>query len=177
MLNRTPIKIAVVGPESSGKSTLCNELAAYFNCPLVPEMARGYLQTNGAEYNAEIVEHIARLQIEAEFEATANNPNAEMLICDTNLLVIKVWMEHAFGYCPEWIKESLEQYDYSLTMLTDIDIPWERDMLREHPDKRQYFMNKYKDELLDFQVGYHLISGNSEERLKNAVDAVKRMLN
>jgi len=177
LLNRTPIKIAVVGPESTGKSTLTSELAAYFECPVVPEIARIYLETCGAEYTAEIVEHIARLQIEAEEEAIKNNPNAEILVCDTNLLVIKVWMEHAYGYCPEWIKESLAQYDYSLTFLTDIDIPWEPDLLREHPDKREYFMSLYKDELIDFQVGYHLISGNREERLKNAVYLVKRMLN
>ena len=63
-----------------------------------------------------------------------------MVFCDTDLLVIKIWSEHSFGYCPDWILRRIEQQQYDLVLLLNVDLPWEPDPLREHPHHRQYFL-------------------------------------
>jgi nicotinamide riboside kinase len=115
-------------------------------------------------YNREDVERIARLQVEEE-EKKEKEAN-EILFCDTTLLVVKIWMENAFGSCPDWILESVEIRKYDLYLLPDIDLPWQPDPLREHPNQREFFLNWYVRELNRMKVNWKLISGNGIFRLK-----------
>jgi len=167
--NKT-IKIAIVGPESTGKSSLTLALARALEAPYVLEQARDYLKNNGSAYTQVDVEAIAHLQIQAEDIALAQNP--EFLICDTNLVVIKIWMDNAFGSTPDWIIEEIKHSSYTIHFLTDIDVPWLPDPLREHPHLREYFLEKYKATLTYFGIKFHLISGNENERLNAALMAL-----
>ncbi len=164
-------KIAIVGPESTGKSALTQKLAGYFQCPHVPEVARDFLVRLGRPYRFEDVETIARLQIEAEEKAMRTN--VPLIFCDTNLLVIKIWMQHAWGHYPDWIQKKLETHTYDLTLLCDIDLPWEPDPLREHPHLRQYFSDWYRRELENLMQPWHWVKGSGEERTKLAISIVK----
>lgn len=168
-------KVAIVGPESTGKTTLSKQLATHFETQWVPEFAREYLENLGGSYTAEDVEQIAREQIKLEDEYAQQTQN--LLICDTNLLVIKIWMEHAYKTLPDWIAEEIAARAYDLHLLTDVDLPWEPDPLREHPHMRDYFFEKYRSDLEALNVPFIIISGNLNERLEQATVAVRQLFN
>ncbi len=139
-------KIALTGPESSGKTTLCLALASHFQCRFVPEMARLILEKDGPAYDEKKVEEMARIQIQEEIrlEKLARESEEQFLFCDTNLLVYQVWMEVRFGRCPSWIVESVAQADYALQLLMYPDLPWEADPLRENPLDRLPLFHRYE---------------------------------
>jgi NadR type nicotinamide-nucleotide adenylyltransferase len=170
--------VAITGPESTGKTTLSRQLAAHYRTSWVPEYARAYLEENGAEYTLADLEAIARgqLQQEAQVVAEAQTQGHPVVFTDTDLLVIKVWAEHAFGHCPAWILERLQQQHYDLVLLPNIDLPWEPDPLREHPHLRQHFFEVYHQALQDLQVNFAVISGTSEARFEQAQKLVDALL-
>jgi len=168
-------KIVVIGPESTGKSTLSAHLAATFHTVWVPEFARDYLVRQGGFYEEDDLLAIGKgqLALEDELEAKANN----LLICDTDLYVVKVWSEHKYGRCNSWILEQIAQRTYDLYLLTYIDIAWEDDPLREHSDERMrtHFYNTYKDIVMNSGVPWVDIRGNAAERLNAASQVIKKM--
>jgi len=166
-------KIAIIGPESTGKSTLSKQLADYFGTTWVPEFARQYLDIIARPYVESDLLAIARGQVETEDRllGTAN----DFLFCDTTLIVLKVWSEHSYGRCDPWILDQLERVKYDYFFLTDIDMPWEEDPQREHPHKREYFFNLYKSYLDKGGFPYTLVSGNEEERLQTAIGKIKSL--
>jgi NadR type nicotinamide-nucleotide adenylyltransferase len=168
------IRIAVVGPESTGKSTLAGQLAAKYHTVWVPEYAREYIDNLKRPYSVYDIESIARGQIDTEERAV---PSAKsLLICDTNLIVVQIWFEHAYGYCPEWIRRSNRERKYHLHLLTDIDIPWEPDPQREHPLLREYLFNRYKCLLDELFTPYVIISGKENQRLNRAIQGINDLL-
>jgi NadR type nicotinamide-nucleotide adenylyltransferase len=168
------IRIAVTGPESTGKSTLSRQLAEHYQTAWVPEYARSYIDQLDRPYTQADILAIAQGQIrlERESEAQANR----LLISDTELLVTKVWSEHAFGSCPEWILQQLERQHYDLYLLAGIDIPWEPDPQREHPHLRDYFYQLYRQELLSRGWPFVEVWGNLSERMAQAVNAINPLL-
>ncbi|WP_375415838.1 AAA family ATPase [uncultured Hymenobacter sp.] len=164
-------RISITGPESTGKSTLAAQLAAHFGAAFVPEYAREYLAAHGPAYALPDLEEIARGQLREEEMAAARGHG--LLFCDTDLLVIKVWAEHAFGRCPAWIVEELRRPRYALTLLPDVDLPWQPDPLREHPHLRAHFMQLYRRELAALGWLVAEISGTDAQRLARAVAAVE----
>ena len=164
-------KIAIVGPESTGKSALAQALADTYNTVWVPEIARTYLENLNRPYTQTDVETIARLQLEEEDKMLSKAKGA--LFCDTTLMVVKVWMENAFGSCPAWILESIQSRYYHFYLLPDIDLPWQPDPLREHPDKREFFKEWYIKELNSVHANYAIISGNGQSRVESAIQAIE----
>ncbi|MFW5700239.1 MAG: AAA family ATPase [Cyclobacteriaceae bacterium] len=167
------IKIAIVGPESTGKSTLSKQLALYFKTAWVPEYARDYLNKLGRPYKQSDLLLIAQEQIALEEKAAANH---EMVFCDTNLLVIKIWSEFKYQSCHPWILKSIKERKYDLHLLTYIDLPWQDDPQREHPHAREQLFNLYKNELDKMKVSYETIKGENEERLLHAIAAVEKII-
>lgn len=168
------IKIAVVGPESTGKSTLSEKLAVHFHTTWVREYAREYIDQLSIPYQQEDLEIIAKGQLEAEkrMEELASR----ILICDTNLIVIKIWSKFKYGFCPAWIEEEIARSNYDLHLLTYIDIPWEEDPQREHPDKRPILFSMYKKELESLRVNFVEVKGDMNTRLDTAVSAINALL-
>ncbi|GAA4499969.1 AAA family ATPase [Hymenobacter ginsengisoli] len=165
-------RISLTGPESSGKSTLARQLAAHYGTVFVPEYARQYLEENGPGYTLADLEAIAHGQLAAE-DAAASQATG-LLVCDTDLLVIKIWAENAFGTCPGWVLEELARPRYALTLLLAPDLPWTPDPLREHPDpaQRWHFYELYRQELAQRNWPFVEINGLPEQRLTQAVAAV-----
>jgi NadR type nicotinamide-nucleotide adenylyltransferase len=155
----TPLRISITGPESAGKSTLAAELAAHYGTVFVPEYARAYLEANGPRYALPDLEAIAHGQLAAEDAAAAQA--TKLLFCDTDLLVIKIWAENAFGMCPDWVLAELARSRYVLTLLLAPDLSWAPDPLREHPDpaQRWHFYNLYRAELVSRNWPFAEISG------------------
>ena len=138
-------KIAIVGPESTGKSTLAEGLAKHYQTVWVPEYARGYLNKLGRGYDQSDLIKIAhgQLRLEDEWE----NDAKRFLFCDTNLVVIKIWSDFKYGNCAPEILQRMHERKYDLHLLTNIDLPWEADPQREHPDKRLELFNLYEKDL------------------------------
>ncbi len=169
------LRIAITGPESTGKSTLAKTLAAHFKSPYVEEYSREYLNKLDREYEYNDILRIAKGQLSKEIEAEVNAN--ELIICDTDLLVNKIWSEYVFGKCDPWIIEKMHTHKYNLHLLTNIDIPWEADPLREHPHCRKELFDIYVKNLKAFKLPYAIVSGEGEERVNNAILEIEKVLN
>lgn len=168
-------KIVVIGPESTGKSTLCAGLAESLQTIWIPEFARQYLLDLGRDYIENDLLKIASGQISAEEVAMKMASN--YLVCDTDLYVLKVWAESKYGRCHKTILETIAARPYDLYLLTYIDIDWEDDPLREHglPEERHYFYNQYRDIVINSGVPWVDIRGSQEQRLADALTAVHKL--
>lgn len=161
----------MIGPESTGKSTLSGALAHALHTVWVPEYAREYLIALGRQYHEPDLLKIAKgqLALEDRLSTEANR----YLICDTDLNVIKVWAEHKYGRCHRWILEQIAARTYDHYLLTDIDIDWIDDPLRENPGHwRSHFFNTYYDIVQQSGVPFTVISGSQEARLQKAMAAI-----
>lgn len=169
-------KIVVTGPESTGKSTLSESLAGALHTCWVKEYAREYLENLGRPYGAPDLLTIAVGQLQLE-DRMCENAN-RMLICDTDLHVIKVWSEYKYNQCDLNILHHIAERKYDLYLLTGIDIPWQDDPLREHPatEMRNYFYNTYKDIVINSGVPWVAINGKPEDRLQDALKAIETLL-
>lgn len=166
-------RIVVTGPESTGKSTLCRQLAAHYGTVWCPEFARDYLAEKGMNYTYADLTHIAQGQIALEETVAAEAKNGLYFI-DTDLYVMKVWHEVAFGACPTWILKEIVRRPYDLYLLCNTDLPWTKDELREYPDIaiRQKLFKTYKDVLINSGTSWTEISGTDAQRLQIAVSSI-----
>ena len=163
-------RVALIGSESSGKTTLCGELAEHFYTCWVPEFAREYISTLNRPYTKEDIIYCAERQLESE-EQMKSKAN-KILFTDTELIVCKVWLLDVFGECPEWIERKISENKYDLYLLTRPDLPFIEDPVRENPFRRQYFFDWYKAELKKRKFRYEIIEGLKEERIKKAIESV-----
>jgi NadR type nicotinamide-nucleotide adenylyltransferase len=179
------IKVVVIGPESTGKSSLCEQLANHYNTEWVKEYAREYLLTNGTEYSYDDLLEIAKGQFALENAAielvenkttniSASNSTSQIILLDTNMYVLKVWCEFVFEKCHPWILNQIVENSYDLYLLCDVDLPWVKDELREYPDLeiREKLYHHYKDLLVNQSTPWVNISGNYQQRLLNAINAI-----
>lgn len=162
------IKISITGPESTGKSWLSSTLAQIFGVPWVPEFAREYLNTINRPYTLEDVVLIAQRQRQAELEAAMLKPS--LLFCDTDIVVCKIWCEVKYGFCPQEILKLRNEDDYHLYLLTDIDLPWSYDPLREHPHLRRELFEMYHHELVAANNLFEIVNGLNGKRIESAVN-------
>lgn len=174
LASAAPKKVAIIGPECSGKTDLSHRLAAYFKTEWVPEYARQFLNKLNRPYEQSDLTKIAHGQVRMEDE-WAHDAH-RVLICDTNLIVIKVWSEFKYGNCDAEILNTMKSRHYDLLLVTDIDIPWEDDPQREHPDKRAYFRDLYRKEAAASGVPFVNISGTREQRLQTAINEIEKLL-
>ena len=166
------IKIAVVGPESTGKSTMSAYLANHYNTVWVPEYARAYCEklTTTPTWQDEINMFYGQLALEQGLLLQANR----LLICDTTFITVKIWSDYTFGRSPQEVLDELPRHPYHLYLLLSIDLPWQEDPLRDFPHMRAHFMNVWHRELDALNANYVLITGTGEERYNNAVAAIDR---
>lgn len=170
-------KFVAIGPESTGKSTLCGQLAEHYQTAWVPEYAREYLETNGNAYTYDDLLTIARGQINLE-ETIVNRQssivNKRPIFIDTDMYVMKVWCEFVFNKCHNWILNRIAERKYDGYLLCNVDLPWVEDNLREYPDlkTREKLYHIYKDIMINQSMPWVDISGSYDERLQKAKDFV-----
>ncbi len=168
------IRIAITGPESTGKSTLSQKLAAHYKTIWVPEYAREYLDQLNRPYRQSDLVDIAKGQISMENKALSKA--SRLLICDTELTVVKIWSQSKYGNVDNFILEKQREQSYDAYLLMDIDLPWEYDPQRENPDKRKYFFDWFERELKASKIHYKVISGNHGQRFAKACDIIDQLL-
>lgn len=168
-------KVAIVGPESTGKSTLAKQLAGHYHTVWVPEFAREYCSklTEPCNWQDEINMFRGQLELENSLIGKAN----KILICDTTFITVKIWSDYMFGKAPKEVLDELPRHPYDLYLLMDIDLPWQDDPLRDFPHLREYFMDVWHKELQALNAKYVTISGNNFSRFNNAVSAIDNNLN
>ncbi len=166
-------KIVILGPESTGKSTLAAGLAAHYKTVWCPEAARDHLLENGRDYTFADLLLIAQKQLELEDKKRTEACNG-IYIIDTDMYVMKVWCEVVFDDCHTWILKQIVQRRYDLYLLCNTDLPWVQDGLREYPDEamRRRLFKMYQDLLIESGVPWAVVSGEQEQRLQTAIEAI-----
>ncbi|MGK7905619.1 MAG: AAA family ATPase [Synechococcus sp.] len=165
-------RICIIGPESTGKSTLARQLADRYRTVYVNEYARSLLDYKQGRCDYEDIDRIARGQIASE-EALAPQSN-RILFCDTDLITTTIWSEVLFDRCPNWIRAEADRRTYDLYLVTDCDVPWVEDCQRNHPHQREWFRDRCIRELEQRDRSFVLLSGTWEQRFLGACQAVNR---
>ncbi len=170
------VRVAIVGPESSGKSTLAAALAERYGTRFVPEASRAYYDVKGVVYEIADILPIARAQKAAEDEAARSARG--LLFLDTDLLTITVWSHVLYGDCPAEAEELAEAQRLDLALLLSPDLPWTFDPQRCHPEpaQRENFFDRLQSGLTRLGRRFTVVAGQGPERLSSAVAAVDAFL-
>jgi NadR type nicotinamide-nucleotide adenylyltransferase len=168
-----PKKIVVIGPESTGKSTLCEQLADHYKTEWIPEFARNYLLEIRRPYTYEDLLYIAQGQLEQEDRICAS-PQTPLVFIDTDMYVMKVWCEYVFKKCHPFILDQIVKRKYDAYLLCNTDLPWVADELREYPEleSREKLYHMYKDLMINQSTPWFDISGDYDQRLQKAISIV-----
>lgn len=167
------LKIALIGPESTGKTELADKLACHFHTVWEPELAREYIENLDRDYTLDDVCEIAQEQISIEKRYEQNNTTYKIVFFDTDLIITKVWLEYKYHTVPDFLQKRLNERFIDFYLLLEPDIEWKSDSVREHGgDDRVYFFDWYKREIENLKIPYATINGLNEKRFQNALEAL-----
>jgi nicotinamide riboside kinase len=168
------MKFAFLGPESTGKTTTALEVTKTLNGVIVPEISREFLADKGLDYSYDDILEIAKLQFAKEIEISDANPD-KIIICDTELISMEVWLDF-YGYeVPNWIPTFIYQSNYEKYFLFDIDIPWISDGLRNNEKDREELFTLFKRKLNFYNKNWELVQGQGEERTLSVLQFIKEV--
>ncbi|NER14561.1 AAA family ATPase [Leptobacterium flavescens] len=173
------VKIVLFGPESTGKTTLSQQLARHYNTVWVPEYAREYLQNkwNNERKTCEPEDLLPIAEGQIKLENDLATKASQVLICDTDLLETKVYSEaYYIGSCDPVLEKYALENTYDLYFLTYIDVPWVEDDLRDKPNERKQMFEHFRNALEKYDRPYILLKGDKKTRLETAVKAIDKLL-
>ena len=169
--------VAILGAESTGKTTLCRDLAAYFEGLWVPEYMRTYLQAKWDNEQLtctwEDLLPIAQGQIKRENDlaeqAAQTADKNRYLFCDTSLFELMTYSHWYYGDCPAALTQAALAHHYDLILLTEVDTPWVADDLRDSPYQRDEISAYFADQLKKHQKPFVRIGGDRQKRIHQVV--------
>ncbi|SFH13958.1 AAA family ATPase [Pedobacter insulae] len=173
-MNSAIKKIAIVGPESTGKSTISKALAKHYQVPWVPEYARYYCAALTADCTLQDEINMFHGQVALE-ESVLAITESDFIICDTTFLTVKIWSDEMLGETPQIVTDALQAKPYDFYVLLDIDLPWMEDPLRDFPHMREHFMSVWHKELKFLNANY-VVVGGLNDRLQNVIEAIDGFL-
>ena len=169
------LRIAILGPESTGKSILAQYLAKYYQGNWIKEYARGYIENLERAYTYDDVKHIAEWLLET-YENIKDDPRP--IFFDTEMIITKVWFDVVFGEKPNEINTWLKQMDFDAFLLCYYDLPWIADPVRENGgEMRKVLFYKYKEEIKALEKPFAIVKGDGMSRIKNAVKELHQITN
>ncbi len=160
-------KIVFTGPESTGKTTLTEKLAGHLKLPHVQEISRAYIQSLSGKYTYEDLCSIAMLQMSEEERIKSLNP--PVLICDTDLLTIKIWCEDKFHHCDIWLTHAFADRTPEIYFLCTPDFPWVPDPLREDAIRREELYQVHKEHLIQYRKRFIELTGSLDNRMNTVL--------
>lgn len=166
--------IVFTGPECAAKSTVSKEISEELDALLIPEYARAYIEALSRPYTYEDVEAIAIRQRD-HFEQALNSKHS-LVICDTFLIITKVWFQEVFGRMPDWLHAYIQSCKIDLHLLCYPDLDWVQDGVRENEDKRLYLFECYRNELENYNFAYEIVRGQGIERINQAQDHINQII-
>jgi nicotinamide riboside kinase len=174
-MTEAPLRIVVIGPECTGKTTLAREVAESLGVPVVPEAARLYAEWHDGALSAATVAPIAQLSIRLEEEALAAIAGAPraLIVRDTDLVSTVVYSRHYYGHVEPWIEGEARARLGDLYLLCATDIPWVPDGVRDRPAARDDLHRDFSEELERLGARVAHVSGRGAARLASALDAIR----
>jgi nicotinamide riboside kinase len=174
----TPLKIAVVGAECTGKSVLCQALAERLPGLWVPEYLRELVERLGraplAHEQAEIF--AAQIEREATTIDSAARSGLRWVACDSAPLVTAVYSEMYFNDQSLHAPAARHQASYAFTLLMDTDLLWQPDGLqRDGPAVRAEAQIRIESRLRASGAPFAVVSGDGEVRLGAAIAALRAL--
>lgn len=171
---KSVFNVTILGAESTGKTTLCRDLAAHFGSPWVPEYMRTYLQVKWDNEQLtctwDDLLPIAQGQIDLENklakQAAQLPDDNRYLFCDTNLFELMVYANWYYGDCPEALSQAALTHHYDLILLTEVDIPWVADDLRDSPHQREDISAYFASQLTLHNKDIQRIGGDRVQRVQ-----------
>jgi NadR type nicotinamide-nucleotide adenylyltransferase len=166
--------IVITGAESTGKSTLTEQLAIHFGAPFMPEIARTYVEQLNRKYTFNDVEQIAKQQV--EFLNNIKKQPVPMVFADTWLIITKIWFEFVFNKKPEWLVDEIQKTKIDLFLVCDTDLQWVEDPVRENGGENRNILQKlYIKNIVEFGFSYKIVNGNGSDRLSKAINFVNEL--
>jgi NadR type nicotinamide-nucleotide adenylyltransferase len=161
------LRIAITGPESSGKTTLAKALSEHYNISFVPEFARTYLEKTEGKYKQSDLDIIAQGQLKSLVSS-----KDDIVICDTDFSVLEIWSQYKYKNTSELIKKLVLKELFDLHILCSPDIPWEEDSLRENQNSREELFELYKESLNRYNKNFIVVNGSAKNRLEKSLQAI-----
>jgi NadR type nicotinamide-nucleotide adenylyltransferase len=162
-------RIALIGPESTGKTELARAIAGELGIEWTPEYAREYAERHGNDLTADDVEPIARGEL-----ANLARARGALVLHDTDLLSTVVYARFYYGACPQWIEDEARARRADLYLLLDTDVAWYEDPARDKGgDAREDLFDAFRAALDEFETQWEIVSGDWEERKKRIVTLVR----
>ena len=180
-------KVAILGAESTGKTTLCRDLATHFDSLWVAEYMRTYLQKKWDEKQLACtwedllpiaqgqidLENLLTLQALQRVKSATDTPT--YVFCDTSLFELMVYSHWYYDDCPPALTTAALTHHYDLVLLTEDDIPWVADDLRDSPYQRHEISAYFESQLNTHNKAYRRIGGNRKQRVLQVADWVNQM--
>lgn len=167
-------RVCITGTESTGKTTLAEELAAHFKVVLIADVSREYIAALNRPYTEQDVLKIARQIITAEDMAAKNASG--FYLSDNDLLNIKIWLQYYNWPVPDWLDEEIQKKATDIYLLCYIDTPWEADAQRANPHDRNELFAAFVSELDNLGAAYKILKGNKIERFNQAKSHIEKSL-
>ena len=165
------LRIAITGPESSGKTTLAKVLSEHYNISFVPEFARTYLEKTEGEYKQLDLDNIAQGQLKSLISAEDS-----IVISDTDFSVLEIWSQYKYKNTSELINKLVQKELFDLHILCSPDIPWEADLLRENPNSRDLLFDLYSESLNSYNKNFIVVNGSVKNRLEKSIQAIDPLI-
>lgn len=167
--------IVFTGPESTGKSTISEQMSNCYGGLLIPEYARTYTENLKGPYTYDDVIAIANKQVDQFNEAIKSRH--KYIFFDTFLIITKVWFREVYGVVPDWLSRFLGEVNIDLHLLFEPDIKWVKDSVRENEHRRHELFKIYENELINYGFVYKTINGNNDKRVTKTQAYINQVIN